>query len=261
MRAFCLIRRTESYKGGAFERGLASLGYEIAAKPVRHPTPDDLLIMWNRNRSNEHLAACYEARGARVIIAENGYLPMPDGSKPYALSLSHHNGAGFSPNGEIARLEFPVKPWRESGNHIVVLAQRGIGERGVAMPVGWADGVIAKLRKMTDRPIRLRRHPGPSKDDPWRDLEGAHCAVTWGSGAGLKAIAAGIPVFHAFPKWIGSAASFPLGAEIEDCFTGDREPMLARISWAQWSLAEIENGIAFARLLNGSDQRLLRAGQ
>jgi hypothetical protein len=76
--------------------------------------------------------------------------------------------------------------------------------------------------------------------------------VTWGSGAALKALAMGVPVFHTFPQWIGAGAANPLGSDLEKPFRGDRLPMFRRLAWAMWPLHELESGAAFAALLGGA---------
>jgi hypothetical protein len=73
--------------------------------------------------------------------------------------------------------------------------------------------------------------------------------VTWGSGAGITSLIAGIPVFHEFDRWIGGpAARFGID-DIESPFTGDRLPMFKRLAYMQWSVDEIESGEAFQWLL------------
>lgn len=258
-----MLRPTISYRPELFAAGLRRLGFGIEARYRREPRPGDLLVLWNRNRAFDPVASRYEEAGARVIVAENGYLGVDEaGGKLFALALGHHNGAGRWYVGPEPRRSFELRPWREAGNHIVVLPQRGIGAPGVRMPSAWLEGAKRRLERMTDRPVRIRRHPGASKSDPWPDLAGAHCAVTWGSGAAIKAIAYGIPVFHELEKWIGAPAARCGLADLEDCYLGEREPMFRRLSWAQWSSRELESGEAFACLLNAAESdRLYCAGQ
>lgn len=252
-RACVLLRNTPSYKPASFAAGLARHGFVIDAKPQRQPRPGDLLLMWNRNRSFEGYAATYERAGAQVLVAENGYIgTAEDGGKLYALARRFHNGRGEWFVGPEPRRTFQLRDWRETGGHIVLLPQRGIGPAGIAMPSLWVDRVRSRLKLVTDREIRVRRHPGAAKSDPWPDLRGAHCAVTWGSGAAIKAIAYGIPVFHELSGWIGAdAARFGI-KNIEDCFVGDRGPMFHRLSWAQWALREVETGEAFEHLIDAA---------
>lgn len=261
-RATCLFRNTDYYRGDQFREGLRRHGFSIEHEWIRRPEPGDLLLLWNRSRGMGAIADIYERAGARVLIAENGYLGQPPGGgKFYALALDHHNGAGRWYVGDAPRFEIPEQPWRSSGSHVLVLPQRGIGARGVAMPQNWLGHVRKRLASITDRPIQIRMHPGASKADPTPDFRGCHCAVTWGSGAGIKALQAGIPVFHELEKWIGSAAATRLGRNIESCDTPSREELWRRISWAQWSLEEVGSGEAFDRLLNAQDRDLFRAGQ
>lgn len=254
-RAGVMMRPSPSYRRDAFMAGLTRHGFSVMDGYDRRPGPDDLLLLWNRTRSTDPIARIYEQAGARVIVAENGYIGERPGDKPFALALGFHNGAGQWAVGEKPRWIPEQKPWRERGDHIVVMPQRGIGVRPYSMPLDWPRRIEARLAKLTDRPIRMRRHPGAERPDPWPDLVGAHAVVTWGSGGGIKAIAHGVPVFHDMPEWIGRVAALPLVQDLEMCFTGDRERLWRIISWAQWRADEIESGEAFEGLLHarGSD--------
>lgn len=249
------LRPPLHYRREVFAEGLGRIGYAVGS-PRSHPQPADLLVLWNRNRAWEHLARVYEQAGARVIVAENGYLGRDaEGGQLYAMALRQHNGAGVWPSGDDCRwdvLGIELAPWRTGGEEIVVLPQRGIGAPGVAMPRSWATSVVTRLRKVTRRPVRIRPHPGKDRPDPAADLEHAFAAVTWGSGAGLKAIVHGVPVFHELRAWIGATAARYGIDDIENPFRGDRLPMLRRLAWAQWTLEEIRSGAAFAALLASS---------
>ena len=199
------------------------------------------------------IARRYEQAGATVIVAENGFIGRaPCGGKMYALALGHHNGLGSWRVGEADRfktLGVELKPWRATGENILILAQRGIGEPGVAMPRDWAATVHRRLSRVTSRPIRLRAHPGLLRTPLEPELENVHAVVTWASGAAIKAIAAGIPCFHELPGWIGAGAA-RLGIDkIEKPFLGDRTEMFHRLAWAQWSADEIASGEPFKWLL------------
>ena len=75
--------------------------------------------------------------------------------------------------------------------------------------------------------------------------------MTWGSGAGLKAICAGVPVFSDWPRWIGSPIALPMSDDLEQPRMDDRarEAMLDRVSWAQHTVSEIASGEPFQRLM------------
>lgn len=249
-RAAILFRPHRHYRRELFESGLRRLGFSVSGQPAQAPGRRDVLVLWNRPRHQESIARNYEKRGGTVLVVENGYL----GRSYFAMARSQHNGAGRWREGGPERwdaMKIGLDDWRTDGSFVVVLPQRGIGAKGVAMPKEWTRSVAARLSRMTERVVRIRPHPGSSKIEPYEDLRGAWAAVTWGSGAGIKALVAGIPVFHALPEWIGAPAARKLDAveSLETPFLGDRLPMFRRLAWAQFSPDEIESGWTFEWLL------------
>lgn len=250
MKAYCMLRSASVYRREVFCSGLAQAGYAVMTTPF-NPSPDDVLLIWNRYGQFHAEANRFEKNGARVLVTENGY--MRDGigdGKWYALAIGHHNGAGHWRVGGPERwdaLNVEMQPWH-GGNDVVIFAQRGIGENGIASPRGWAESVQKKYGG------RIRAHPGnnepavPLADD----LKNARAVLTWHSTAALYALMYGVPVFYAFPQWIGALASLPLSKFVEDapcCDSAARLNMFRRIIWAQWHIDEIADGTAFRHLL------------
>lgn len=236
----------------SFAAGLSEAGFDVTDREFA-PVARDALVLWNRMPRDESVAARYQKVGAKIIIAENGYIgSSPDNSKLIALSRTYHNGGGQWPEGDASRWDrfnVPLKPWREDGQYVLALPSRGFGSPGVAMPAGWANQIKTRLQRLTKRPIMIRRHPAGTSAPHEPTFENVWAAVTWGSGAGIKALAAGIPVFHDFPHWIGKEAAIPLtDADFEKPFLGDRLPMFRRLAWAQWSVKEIETGLPIREL-------------
>ncbi len=246
--ATCLIRDLPHYRRQAFADGLRANGYVVSfAIPPSVIRPSDCLVIWNRYGGNATFADRFEAVGAPVFVAENGYL-TPEGVQMYAVARSQHNGAGswrIEEGDRWSPLGIELKPWRENGAHILVLPQRGIGPPGVAMPRIWVNDVMHRLKRVTGRPVRLRAHPGKHRPPLEPDFANCWAAVTWGSSAALKAIVAGIPVFYEFPQWIGAGAGQFEVRDLERPFLGDRLPMLRRLAWSQWSVGEISAGEPF----------------
>lgn len=258
--AYVSVLKRPPYHGDRMEAGLRRLGYDVLpAKPGRIMAGDVLLI-WNRYPREEVLASAYERAGASVIVVENGYFGRNfNGAEWYAMALGQHNGCGILPppsSHRWASLGVDLDGWRLGGREIVILASRNLGSPSVREPVGWAEKTASRLRRVVNKHVRIRRHPGPQAQcldaSLADDLIDAWAAVTWGSGAGLKALTLGVPVFHGLPRWIGRRAA----RQIEACltpndtrFTGDRRPMFHQIASAMWSIGEIESGEAFRCLL------------
>ncbi len=247
MRALCKLSDSPHYRRDAFLCGLRAAGYRIE-QYIGDPSPDDVLVIWNRGRRDADDAARFESAGAKVLVCENGYLGKDWlGRTWYSISIGHHAGAGIWPDGGPERwdsLGVELAPWRD-GRETIILGQRGIGEIGIRSPDAWAETAQARIGG------RIRAHPGKFDDSPIEhDLKNAGCVATWASGGALKALAFGVPVFYAMPKWIGATACRPIaefgGEPLRD--DAARLKMFRRLAWAQWQLNEIESGECFEKL-------------
>lgn len=270
MNAFCLIRKDPWYRHDAFIAGLKAAGHTVYKNRPNKFDKDSLLVIWNRYADNHNLATQVEEAGGRVLVAENGYIGK-GGSSPkfdvhpkggeqdhyYALTEGWHNGGAPWKAGDRSRwdeLGITMKPWRESGDYILVCPNRSFGVAGRSMPEQWAEKMAARIAKDVTLPVRIRAHPG--NDKPKRglieDLAGAAAVVVWTSTCGVHALVEGIPTICEAPHWICKETS-PAWAEAlagADVAPGAREDALARLAWAQWTIAEIASGYAFRHLLS-----------
>lgn len=251
--AVCLIRPGQPYSQPQFTDGLKACGFSVTTDMRLKPKPDDVLLIWNRGGSRHHYALEFERVGAKVIVAENGWIgKTQNGGKFYSLALGWHNGLGQWRVGSDNRwplLNTRLDPWRQRGDHILVLPSRGIGAQGVAMPRDWPGQITRRLKRLTKRPVRMRPHPGDGNASMADDLKDCHAVVTWGSGAAVKAIAAGVPAYYELKNWIGAGAAKLLCDNLENPFLGDRLPMFQRLAWASWTADEISTGEPFRNLL------------
>jgi len=260
-----MIRQQPHYRHDAFLSGLAAAGYEVHDSAPTFPVrPGDVLVIWNRYFQTEQIADRFEADGGTVLVAENGYVRgRHDGGDYYALAVHGHNGSGRWHVGGSERwdaLGIELKPWRTEGTHILVAPNRPFGMRGTVMPERWGEQTAERLRKLTDRPVRLRLHPGngraqvPLEDD----LRDAHCVVIWSSSVGVKALIEGIPVVCMAPYWICRGAA---GSHIDEALWRReyRENAMHALAWAQWSVQEIASGEPFLHLLRREQQSQVAA--
>lgn len=248
------MRRDPHYRRDAFDAGLEACGYRLeqGGKPK---SKEDLLVVWNRMSANEPQASAWEAAGGTVLVCENAYLqPVKWGM--YAISVHGHCGSGWFPVGDEDRfttLGIGVEPWRTGGSYILVCGQRGIGSRAMASPPHWDTKTVPRVKAMGHKQVRMRQHPGRVKPKATLDeeLAGASLCLIWSSACGVRALTMGVPVVHCAPHWICSSAARRglegLSVPLRD--DEARRSALHRMSHGQWSVAEIESGEPFKRIL------------
>lgn len=231
------LRHTVSERQSAFIAGIKRLGYTVSVGLPRKWSDRDVLIVWNRIGIANAIAEKFTDQGLPVIVAENAAWGNDFlGRRWYSLAKNYHNTAGRFPYLGPERwdsLGVELPHFRQSGS-MVVLPQRGIGSPPTRMPAGWAQQVAPRYG------ARVRPHPGKSMGKPLeKDLEGVSVAVTWGSGAAIKALMLGVSVISEMPNWIG----------YQDNTEHGRIDMFRHLACAQWQLHEIESGLAFEHLL------------
>lgn len=163
-------------------------------------------------------------------------------------------------NSRFASLGVEIHPWRKSGRHIIVVGMSGKGALAEGFqPHQWERETIARLRKITDRPIVFRPKPSyveakPIPGTTWMQrepieevLRNAHAVVTHHSNFAVEAILAGIPAIC--PIGVASVMGGRDLSEIENPPMPDgRGQWAADIAWTQWSIGEMQSGAAWRYL-------------
>ena len=163
-----------------------------------------------------------------------------------------------------SKLGIQMKPWRTSGNHILVCLQRngGWSMRGYNS-VQWANDTIATLRQLTDRPIIVRGHPGdkktryfPQHKDVFltsnpsilQDLQGAWATVLYNSSPSVVSAIEGVPVFLTDPQPEHSQSHEVSNTKIKrinDPKLFDREDWVQKLAMCHWNFEELASGEAW----------------
>lgn len=219
-------------------------------------------------------------RGRRTVIADSNLFLYHDMNNPHYYLRYSFDGV-FPDTGEycdqspdpdrwqaIQRdMGVRLKPWRTQGDHILLCLQRegGWSMQGRSV-LEWAADTIVDLRNHTDRPIRVRAHPGDKKarsyigsfkqtgtlkrvtlSDPESslldDLRGCWAVVNHNSSPAVGAAIEGIPVFvtDAQRSQAREVANTNL-SQIETPNLPDRDRWLHRLAQFHWSHRDLESG-------------------
>jgi hypothetical protein len=163
-----------------------------------------------------------------------------------------------------------LKPWRTTGNHILICLQRPMGwsMRGQNL-IEWLDTTFAKTRQHSDRPIILRWHPGDWKNFPTgvdftqfgvtmspqgrhitEDLINCWALVCHNSTPSAVAPIEGIPAFITDdPSYSqgGDIANTDL-SRIETPNMPDREQWIRKLAQCHWSFEDLRSGRCWAHM-------------
>lgn len=224
-----------------------------------------------------------KSRGGRTVIADSNLFLYSNTANPeYWLRYSYdgvfpNTGEYCDSNPDPSRWQaiqhsfnIRLKPYRENGNHVLICLQRDGGwSMGNINVVDWAIQVIQTIRQSSQRPIRIRPHPGDRQASRHcerikiqcaalgiRDIEISsptanllndlkHCwaVVNHNSSPTVGAAIEGFPIFvtDLDRSQCREIANTDL-SRIEDPILHDRESWVQRISQFHWNHNELRNG-------------------
>lgn len=165
-------------------------------------------------------------------------------------SRMQHDGLGVSDGRRFAALGVEIRPWRDSGTHVVLCEQSAHYMTLAGYQGNWMADMLKALKEITPRPIRVRlwsRDKAKQAAGLGEYLHGAWALVTYSSAAAVTAILAGVPAV------VGTGAALPVAtalAAIDDPLrSGYRERWASVLADHQWTREEMRNGMAW-RMLN-----------
>lgn len=165
-----------------------------------------------------------------------------------------------------------LKSWRSQGTHILLLGQRPHGWNMFSNQSDWLDQMIVEIRKYSQRPIRVRLHPGDgTREESYQRLLGkfrkditistatniredlVDCWATVGYNSTPNAVALieGIPAYIQDPihSWAAGPAFTEL-SQIENPPMPDRTAWVNRIANIHWSNEEVRSGQLWSAMRN-----------
>jgi len=254
---YLAMRVQQAQKRDAIVAGFDALGYTQVTHPDKLVGDDVLYVTWNLHGTADQTSKII-AMGGTVVVCENPYIKMDvDGKEYMAMAMGGHNGSGITPQGEedrLSRLGVNPEPWRDGGEYILVIGQRGIGSMTMKSPPRWGELTAEVLEQSQDTPVVHRPHPGrvqqPGQEPLETQLDRAACIVMWASNCATTALLKGIPVFYSAPNCV-LQKSCRHGLMVDNPIKSDiaRQQAFWDLSYAQWNLDEIRSGEAFTRLI------------
>jgi len=165
-----------------------------------------------------------------------------------------------------ANLSISLKPYRSTGDHILLCLQRNGGWSMRGLPVmDWLNQTIHEIRKYSSRHIIVRAHPGDKKVDSYLkinhpntslsqnkrlldDFKNAWATVVYNSSPSVASAIEGIPIFltDSHPEYSQSqdVANLDL-SKIENPNMPDRQVWIERLSMCHWNFDELKSGEAW----------------
>lgn len=164
-----------------------------------------------------------------------------------------HSGRGESCGTRFANLKIDIRPWRKSGEHVLVCPQSD-EFLNTFCPDGsrWTAKTLERLARYTEREVRVRPWQ-PNKVSWYRtlpdDLANCWALVTYSSASAITAMLDGIPAFVSADDCISRPVANTDLAKIEQpAYATGLRAWAEVVADNQFSLKEIASGYAWERL-------------
>jgi len=215
-------------------------------------------MFWGFVNNNMALVKVLEARKHQYWFTDTPYFGRFDNSN---LKQNNHYWRICKNNVHVGlisgckedrfdKFKIKVKPPQRQGNYILVCPSSPGINQYLGKP-NWLDETITKIKKYTDRPIKVRQKPrgrrtsGPSeaKVPIEEDLKDAWVCVTSCSISAIESISEGVPVFCDEKSFARPIASTDL-RHIENPTFADPYQWLCSLAYQQFTPEEFVNGKA-----------------
>lgn len=267
--------RRSCFCAEAMSNGIRAVGDRVIERtmPEFREADTDVAVFYGFNKP---LLDAYKAAGKKAIYVDLGYWRREGQFGHHKLGInSRHPTSYFQRRKHDDRrwrsLNIGIAPWQTKARTpkapIIVVGMSGKGAAAEGyLPQQWEAETIARLRKITDRPIIYRPKPnwrGSSPisgaeyqvgDNQGRDVPavlsgGIHAIVSHHSNVGVDALLAGVPVFCV--EGITTPLSRTDLSKIEDpLFPDGREQWAWDAAYTQWTVPEMSAGHPWRHLKN-----------
>lgn len=282
-----------------FARGVKAAGDEVETVTDLRYVPCDVAFMlgWVHEhgkdaphlRLRQQILDQQRITGGRTVVADSNLFLFADNNNPHYYLRYSFDGV-FPDTGEYCdqnpdpgrwetiqkHMNIAVKPWRTTGDHVLICLQRDGGWSMAGYDVAdWCLDAVTKLRRYTKRPIRIRAHPGDKKSHRYvrkicdtlvrqgvrnfyisepehtlmQELDNAWAVVNHNSSPAVAAAICGVPVISTdITRSQARDVSSPDLSQIEDLPTFDRTRWLHRLAQFHWSYDDLSSGRAWQHM-------------
>src|SRR5210317_385672 len=262
----------------AFADSLVAAGYTVAWNSTNSDVDVIWSVLWHgRMAQNKAIWERAMAQSKPVVVLEVGGIKR---GTTWKVGLNGINrDAFFGDAGNDSRrsdlLNLRLKPWRTSGEYILICGQhdKSLQWQGMPRMSNWFLNTYDEIRKHTDRPIIFRPHPRcrlehierglkhvyrqepqhvtNTYDDFDMGFDNVWATISYSSNPGIHSIIEGVPAFvstHSLAYPAGNDINFL--HDIEQPVTPDRTQWLNDYAHTEYTIEEIESGIPLKRLTN-----------
>jgi len=249
----------------------------------------DVAVIWSvlwqgRMKNYKKIWDEYTAKNKPVVVLEVGGLRR---NKSFKVGINGVNNKADFANQHVDDKRWPLfnhklKPWRTTGNKIILLGQHHTSEQWKGLPKmpTWFEQKIVEIRKHTDMPIEIRPHPrnpvgfdvskfknvsmkrpviDPKTIDDTdfkENLQNVWAVVNHSSNPAMEAVINGIPVFVS-----EDSLCYEVGNKNFDTINNpimpDRQNWKNKLSYTEWFPDEIVTGIPWQRIKKRLEQKYL----
>lgn len=263
----------------SIKTGLLNLGHTISENRLDSDVAVIWSVLWHgRMKGNYEVYNHYKQQNKPVIIIEVGSLIR---NHTWKLSLDNVNALGYFGNldhklpNRQRNLGIKLAPYNfNRKSEILITTQRPESLQWSEQPSieEWIEQTITKIKKFTDRKIIVRPHPryrlkAPlihvEIDKPKKILDSYddfnlnfnyHCIVCHNSSIATQSLINGCPIICD-----QSSLAYTLSNRFEDIENlkyHDRQEWFDKILHTEWTVAEIESGLPFLRLIPEIQKRI-----
>jgi DNA polymerase IIIc chi subunit len=273
----------------AFIESLQNAGEEVL---INNNNNCDVAVIWSvlwqgRMIGYHKIWNEYQAKKKPIIVLEVGGIKR---NQTWKIGINGVNREADFANqlihplddGRWKKFNIKLNPWKQTGDNIVLCGQHHNSHQWRNNPSmsKWFETQINEIRKYTDKPIIVRRHPrnnihldvkkfsnvkiiNPVRDIKTYDdtnfiqcLQSAWAVVNYSSNPAMQAVFAGIPVFVS-----EASLSYDVGnstlANINNPNMPDRQSWANRLAYTEWWTDEIAQGIPWERIKKRVQEKYL----